>query len=185
VDELSVGPRIKALRERRRLSLRALARETGVAVSFLSSLERGRNNVSVATLKTILDALGSNLGEFFAQEIPPPTQVVFRKRELSEISGQPKGLSFKEVAAGRKGRQLQLLIERYAPGSDTGAEGYRHDAEEAGLVLKGELELTVDGKVYLLQPGDTYYFDSNLPHRFRNLGKVTVEAISVNTPPSF
>jgi mannose-6-phosphate isomerase-like protein (cupin superfamily) len=61
----------------------------------------------------------------------------------------------------------------------------RHEAEEAGVVLKGTLELTVDGQTYVLRPGDAYYFDSRRPHRFRNLGTVPVEAISVNGPPSF
>lgn len=184
MDDLKLAPRLQALRQRHKLSLRELSRRTGIAVSFLSALERGQNNVSVAKLKTILDALGSTLGEFFGRQTPPPAQVVYRKKELLEISAQ-KGISFLEVAAGRPGRALQLLIERYEPGADTGAEAYRHEAEEAGVVLKGTLELTVDGQVYELKPGDAYYFDSRRPHRFRNLGRVAVEAISVNTPPSF
>ncbi len=184
VDELDVAPRLRALRARRNLSLRALSRETGIAVSFLSALERGRNNVSVAKLKAIVDALGVTLADFFSQSPPPPEQIVYRKHELKEISGQ-KGVSFKDVAIGRKGRALQLLVERYAPGTDTGAEAYHHDAEEAGVVLRGTLELIVDDEVHVLRPGDAYYFDSRRPHRFRNRGKVPVEAISVNTPPSF
>lgn len=184
MDELSLAPRLQALRQRRNLSLRELSRRTGIAVSFLSALERGQNNVSVGKLKTILDGLGLSLAEFFSKESPPPAQVVYRKEELLEISGQ-KGISFQDVAAGRPGRVLQLLVERYKPGSDTGPESYRHEAEEAGVVLRGTLELTVDGRTYLLKPGDAYYFDSRRPHRFRNLGRVAVEAISVNTPPSF
>ncbi len=75
-----LAPRLRALREERGLSLRALSRETGVAVSFLSGLEGGRANVSVATLRTILDALGSSLGEFFSQAPPEPAKVVYRAR---------------------------------------------------------------------------------------------------------
>ena len=184
MEELNLAPRLQALRRRQRLSLRELSRRTGIAVSFLSALERGQNNVSVAKLKILLDALGSNLGAFFSPEAPATTQVVYRAAELVEISAQ-RGISFLEVAAGRPGRALQLLVERYRPGADTGPESYRHEAEEAGVVLKGKLELTVDGQVYLLGPGDAYYFDSRRPHRFRNRGSTTVEAISVNTPPSF
>ncbi len=182
-DGLDVAPKLKALREQRQLSLRELARQTGVAVSFLSGLEKRRNNVSIATLKTILDALGSSLGEFFNQTPPPPTKVVFHPSELGEISGQEKGISFRDVAGGRAGRLFQLIVERYEPGADTGT--YRHGIQEAGIVLTGTLELTVDGTVYVLNPGDSYFFESRRPHRFRNLGKTTVEAISVNSPPSF
>lgn len=184
-DELKIGRRLKILREKKQLSLRALARQTGIAVSFLSALESGQNNVSVAKLKTILDSLGTNLGTFFGQAPEPPAKVVYRKQELLEISGQGNGISFLEVAAGRPGRALQLLVERYKPGADTGSELYRHDAEEAGVVLKGTLELTVEDQVFELGPGDGYYFDSRRPHRFRNKGKTAVDAISVNTPPSF
>jgi mannose-6-phosphate isomerase-like protein (cupin superfamily) len=141
--------------------------------------------VSVAKLKTICDALGTSLSEFFSQTSQPPERVVYRKDELVEISGQQKGISFLEVAAARPGRAIQFLRETYQPGCDTGPEMYRHQAEEAGMVLKGTLELTVDGEVYVLKPGDSYYFDSRRPHRFRNLGKVPVEAISANSPPSY
>lgn len=185
MKDVDVGRRLKGLRERGNLSLRALSRETGIAVSFLSSVERGRNNVSVAKLKKILDRLGVTLGDFFSQDPQPRAKVVYRRHELVEISGQKKGVSFREVAAGRPGRALQFLIERYAAGADTGAEGYRHPADEAGVVLKGTLELTLDGDVYLLKPGDSYYFDSSRPHRFRNVGKGIAEAVSANTPPSF
>jgi transcriptional regulator with XRE-family HTH domain len=185
MDELDLGPRLRTLREKRQLSLREVARRSSIAVSFLSGLEAGRNNVSVANLKTILDSLGTTLGEFFQPDGNSRTRVVYRKDELTEIAGPTRGISFKEVAAGRPGRALQLLVERYEPGCDTGSEGYRHQAEEAGVVLKGMLELTVDGQTYVLRAGDAYYFDSRLPHRFRNTGRTAVEAVSVNTPPSF
>lgn len=182
--EPDVGPRLRELREGRGLSLRALSRETGIAASFLSGLEAGRNNVSVATLKTLLDGLGSSLGEFFSRVPPPPAQVVYRAGELVEISGQKRGISFREVAAGRPGRMIQMLVERYGPGADTGPEMYRHGAQEAGVVLRGTIELTLDGEVHLLRAGDAYFIDSRRPHRFRNRGKRPAEAISVNTPPS-
>jgi hypothetical protein len=86
----------------------------------------GRNNVSVAKLKTILEALGTTLGEFFHSGAPAPVKVVYRKDELTEIAGPTRGVSFKEVAGGRPGRALQLLVERYEPGCDTGPEGYRY-----------------------------------------------------------
>jgi mannose-6-phosphate isomerase-like protein (cupin superfamily) len=185
MNDSEIGLRLKNLREQRRLSLRALSRSTGIATSFLSAVEQDRNTVSVAKLKTILEALGTNLGAFFSGTNPAPTQVVYRKADLVEISGQKNGLSYREVAAGRPGRALQLIVESYKPGADTGAELYSHNAEEAGWVLKGTIELTVDKEVFVLNTGDAYYFDSRKPHRFRNIGKTTAEAISVNTPPSF
>jgi transcriptional regulator with XRE-family HTH domain len=185
MDELKVGGRLRELRGRKGLSLRGLSRQTGVALSFLSSLERGGNSVSVGTLKKIVDALGTSMGEFFGGPAPAPAKVVYRQNELAEISGSKSGLRFLDVAAGRPGRALQLVLENYEPGGDTGPELYRHEAEEAGLVLKGRLELTVDNEKWELGPGDAYYFDSRRPHRVRNVGKGPAQAVSVNTPPSF
>jgi transcriptional regulator with XRE-family HTH domain len=181
-----IGYRIQKLRRKQGLSLRGLSRSSGIAVSFLSSLEQGENNVSVAKLKTILDALGIGLSEFFSEGAAPP-RVIYRKTELIEIAGHgnAKGISYRDVAAGRQGRSLQVLVERYKKGADTGAELYRHTAEEAGVVLQGKLELTVESEVYTLGPGDAYYFDSSRPHRFRNIGRGELRVISVNTPPSF
>ncbi len=179
------GRRLKDLRLKKKLSLRGLARASGVALSHLSLLEKGERSVTVATLKTILQAMGTRLGTFFNEEPQPPEKIVYAKGELKEITGQGNGISYKEVAAGRPGRMLQLILENYAPGADTGKEMYYHEAEEAGVVLKGKLELTVEDEVHVLNPGDAFYFDSRRPHRFRNIGKTKAQAISANTPPSF
>ena len=184
MDEALIGARLSELRRRHRLSLRALSRAAGVAPSFISGLEQGNSSVSVATLKAILDVFGVGLGEFFSPTQAAPAKVVYRKDELVELAGQ-RGVSYREVAAGQPGRALQLLLEHYEPGADTGSEKYHHDAEEAGLVLSGKLELTVEDEVFVLGPGDAYYFDSRRPHRFRNIGKSPVKAVSVNSPPSF
>lgn len=184
MERIELGYEIQKLRRKQGLSLRGLSRSSGIAVSFLSSVEQGANNVSVAKLKTILDALGISLSEFFAQGVAPP-RIIYRKAELVEIAGPGKGISYRDVAAGRRGRNLQLLVEKYKKRADTGAELYRHTGEEAGVVVKGKLELTVESEVHVLEPGDAYYFDSVRPHRFRNIGRGELRVISVNSPPSF
>ena len=185
MDPAAIGRRLRELRERKGMSLRALAAATGTALSYLSALERDRSAVTVAKLKVILEAMGTTLGTFFAGAPSPAAKVVYRAREIKEISGQKRGLSYRDVAAGRPGRALQLLIETYAPGADTGPGLYRHDADEAGIVLRGRLELTVEEEVHVLGPGDAFYFDSRRPHRFRNAGRAKTVAVSVNAPPSF
>ena len=57
----------------------------------------------------------------------------------------------------------------------------KYDGEEAGIVVQGEIELTVDQKIYQLVTGDGYFFQTHLPHRFRNLGDVTAKVVSANT----
>jgi transcriptional regulator with XRE-family HTH domain len=107
------------LRQRKKLSLRALSRSTQVAISFLSTVEQGRANVSVAKLKIILDALGIGLSEFFSHNSRQP-KAVYRKAELVDMSGHGTEISSREVAAVRPGRVLQLILQRYKPEAQTG-----------------------------------------------------------------
>jgi mannose-6-phosphate isomerase-like protein (cupin superfamily) len=80
---------------------------------------------------------------------------------------------------------MQIIHEQIDPGADSGKAMLTHESEEGGVVISGSVELTVNGQVYLLGAGDAYYFDSRLPHRFRNTGKETCKLVSACTPPSF
>jgi quercetin dioxygenase-like cupin family protein len=61
----------------------------------------------------------------------------------------------------------------------------RHEGEEGGVVVRGEIELTVGDATRVLRAGDAYAFKSGIPHRFRNLGREACEIVSACTPPSF
>lgn len=91
----------------------------------------------------------------------------------------------KLVGRALPGRHIAFLDETYPPGSDTGAEMYSHEGEEAGLLVEGRLELTVGEEVFVLEAGDSYYFDSTRPHRFRNPFEVPARLISATTPANF
>ena len=89
------------------------------------------------------------------------------------------------VGAGIRHRAMSILHEVYPPGADTGPQMLSHAGEEGGVVTKGKIEITVASKVKVLGPGDAYYFESRLPHRFRNVGSTSCEIISANAPPTF
>lgn len=78
-----------------------------------------------------------------------------------------------------------LLHETYDIGADTGRVLYGHEGEEGGIVLSGQVEITVGAMRKILGPGDAYYFDSRLPHRFRQIGHEKCILVSACTPPTF
>lgn len=80
---------------------------------------------------------------------------------------------------------MSIIHERYPSGADTGEDMLEHEGEEGGVVIAGEIELTVAGEARILRAGDAYYFDSRLPHRFRNLGEEECVIVSANSPPTF
>lgn len=178
-----VGARLRSLREKRGLSQRELAKRAGVSNAIISLIEQNRTSPSVGSLKKVLDGLPISLAEFFAMELPSMPQVFFNPDELVEIGGGR--ISYRQVGRNLEGRALQILHERYAVGADTGEVMLRHDSEEGAVVIRGRLEVTVGNQRRVLGPGDAYYFDSRLPHRFRNVGDGECEVVSACTPPSF
>jgi transcriptional regulator with XRE-family HTH domain len=170
------------VREQSGLSQRALAKRSGISNATISLIESRKLNPSVAVLKRILDGISLDLSAFFATEATEPEPVVHRADGLVEI-GRGK-ISYRQVGRELTGRRIQILHERYTPGGDTGKVALRHGGEEGGVVIRGHLELTVDGERYVLGPGDAYYFDSSRPHHFRNAGPEECEIVSACSPPS-
>jgi len=178
-----VGERLRNVRVTFGLSQRALARRAGVTNGLISLIEQNRVSPSVSSLKKVLDGVPMTLAEFFTLDMAAAPKAFFGADELTELGNDQ--VSLRLVAAQRAGRQLTLLHERYAPGAETGDEMLSHRGEEAGVVVKGRIELTLAGVTRVLTAGEAYYFSSHLPHRFKNVGREPCEIISASTPPSF
>lgn len=183
MEGFNVGSRLRELRQAHRLSQRELAKRAGVTNSTISLIEQNSVSPSVSSLKKILDALPVSISAFFAGDQPAPLRHFYKASELTEIGDGH--LSWRLVAARRPGRSMSIIHERYPPGADSGEEMLEHEGEEGGVVIAGEIEITVGDDAQVLGPGDAYYFDSRLPHRFRNPGVEECVIVSANTPPSF
>ena len=183
MEELAIdlGARLRAAREARGLSQRELARRAGVTNGAISLIEQNKTSPSVASLKKVLDAIPMGLAEFFSAEQPPEDRIFYGKDELLVLADQD--VTFRQVGRNTGDKSLQILHERYAPGADTGRTMLSHESEEGGIILKGRIEVTVGDRKQVLGPGDAYYFDSRLPHRFRNVGEGECEIVSACTPP--
>ena len=180
-EPVDVGARLKAARTARDLSQRDLAAKAGVTNGMISMIEQNKHSPSVATLNRLTDALGLSFAEFFALDLPSAPQVFYGKGDLAALT--EGRVTFRVVAAERRDKAVQILHEVYEPGGDTGAEMLTHKGEEGGIVLEGRVELTVGAETRVLGPGDAYYFESMIPHRFRNAGKSRAVIISACTPP--
>ena len=118
----------------------------------------------------------------------------FTGDELLEINPEAKfgsqgddaarSISFRQVGNTSQSA-IQMLHEHYPPGADTGSERYSHEAEEAGIIIEGEIEITVGDETRTLKKGDAYLFNSRLAHRFRNSSDRDCVIVSACTPPTF
>lgn len=181
---INVGARLKGLRKNLGVSQRELARKAGVTNSTISLIEQNRVSPSVASLKKVLDGIPITLADFFVQEVDENTnQVFFQPKEQTDLGSE--GIRYFLVGAQRPDRALTFMHEFYQPGSDTGEEMLSHEGEESGVVIRGQVEVTVGSQSKIIGPGEAYYFDCRLPHRFRNIGIEECELVTASTPASF
>jgi transcriptional regulator with XRE-family HTH domain len=193
-DQLAnLGDEIRQLRKVRGLTLQTMAKAISKSVGFLSQVERNITKPSVAALQDISEVLNIHIGWFFQaddNESEDEREHIVRKasrRRLSYsalFSTDYLGLHDHLLSANLNG-ELALGISRYEPGASTGDDSYDHSGEEAGLVLSGRLELSIDNKKHMLEAGDSFSFKSQLKHRYVN-PSLTEDAVVVwaNTPIS-
>ncbi|MDX9687887.1 cupin domain-containing protein [Halopseudomonas formosensis] len=182
---MDVGTRLKTIRKLKGLSQRELAKRAGVTNSTISMIEKNSVSPSVSSLKKVLGGIPMSLVEFFSLESTQaqPRKVVYRADELLDIGSNQVIMQL--VGKDHPGRSISFLREVYPPAADTGPDMLRHEGEEAGMVVRGRLELTVGDEVHVLDAGDSYYFESSLPHRFNNPFDEPCELISATTPANF
>jgi DNA-binding transcriptional MerR regulator/quercetin dioxygenase-like cupin family protein len=174
------GQRFRRLRTRRGLSLAQVARATGVSVGFLSALERGQMRSSIATLRRIARFYRTNILSLFEPASDNPRLVRPNQRKILETNPEVR---MELLAWGNTAMEPHLF--RIKPGGGSG-ESYSHEGEEFLHVLRGNFEIWLDGKEhYQLRPGDSLYFESSTPHRWKNPGRKETWLLWINTPPTF
>ena len=116
------------------------------------------------------------------EEKPEEPQVVINAEDLIEIGSQ--GVSMKLIHNGNPNRTLAMMIETYEPGTTTG-ERIKHQGEEIGTLLEGEVMLTINGQIYHLEAGQSYAINTGIPHSFSNTSARICRIISAHTPTTF
>ena len=169
--DLAVGRRIRELRREHKLSLETIADRTDLSIGFLSQIERGLSSPSLRVLATLADVLGVGIAALFGSkpgDDPASGGVVTRQPQRAELKLWRTGISKQLLSPAGTENRLNLFLVHLEPGGNTGDELYAHDGEEAGLVLEGEMTLTVDAETWSLKTGDSFRFASRRPHRFSN-----------------
>ncbi len=181
--ELDLGSRIRQIRKNHNLSQRELARRAGMHNGTISLIERNKINPSVESLKKLLDCLSVSLADFFAVENSKQSPYFFGQDDM--VSLRVGQINYRQLGPDVRGQKLQLIHVRYEPGADSGDITLHTDVEEVGFVLKGHVEVTIDGHTKLLGQGEGYFFPCERVGRFRNNTKEPCEYIAVSTPPGF
>ncbi len=180
-----IGTNIKRLRQERGYGLREFAGKVDVSASFISQVENGKINPSLAKFKNIADALNTTVGQLIGENQNPVKSVIVKKNERKYADHLGDGINIYMLATPDPIKQMEPLLIKMDRSATSGKDRYQHYGQEFVLVLKGKLEISLNEKKYILNKGDSIYFNSNVPHSFRNIYENETEVIWVVTPPSF
>ncbi|HWQ83221.1 MAG TPA: helix-turn-helix domain-containing protein [Anaerolineales bacterium] len=188
VTTVDVGERLRILREERGLSMRSLARDSGLSTNALSMIERGRTSPSVSTLVKLAGALGAPITAFFRTE-PERSNIVFRKASERTKITIPAGI-YEGLGGDAFNGLMEPFILTIDPGSSSGDHDMIHTGQEFALCLEGVIEYALETQLYRLEAGDSLIFAANLRHSWHNPGPgyakmaVVLSAFELGESPS-
>ncbi len=177
---MDIGNKIKQLRTRQGLTLEELASRSELTKGFLSQLERDLTSPSIDSLSDILEALGTNLSEFFQED--KNDQFVFRSDDF--FVDERESCTVNWIVPNTQKNQMEpILLELLAGGESFEVEP--HNGEEFGFVVEGSVVLICDGERSVLRRGETFYLHGRTFHYLKNERKTAARILWVCTPPLF
>jgi transcriptional regulator with XRE-family HTH domain len=180
--EVEIGVKIKARRQSNKQTLKQLAEKVGCTSAYLSQIEHGKVSPSIASLKRIADALQAKISDFFLDSITD--DVVLRPDQRSLISLDMWNAKIWSLVTDPKDKRMHPFYTVIQPGG--GSHGsYAHVGEEFGIVLKGQLEIDLNGAIHRVNENESFYHTSSLPHKWTNPGTTETIVVWVISPPTF
>jgi transcriptional regulator with XRE-family HTH domain len=183
-EYLQIGEKIKRFREDHALTLKDMAKRTGLSTAVLSQIENHLISPPLGTLIRITQALELRPGHFFDQHPDKPFTIV-RKEERRPVSrfaskrGIQYGYSYESLGHDMKDRHMEPFLVTLEPATLTSPKPAAHDGEEFLFVLEGEMEVTLGNHSDVLQPGDAIYYDSKIPHLVQCKGREKAVILAV------
>jgi len=183
---MKIGKTIREFRLARNMSIKELSKKTNLTSSLISQVERNLISPSLNSLTKISGALRVPMVSFFTEATLKPCPITRKKQRKKTVIFSSSHVIY-QLLSPDPDRKIEFLSVEIEPEEDENDENelITHGGEECGYVIKGELEVRLGKERYRLKEGDSIYFQSRIPHRFKNTGKGKVISIWAMTPPSF
>ena len=182
--DLQIGVRLKHARLLAGVRMRELAQTVGCTEGMISKIENARVVPSLPMLQRLVEALGRDLPSFFGSD-PDAPGVVLRARQRPIATTDPirdgKGVHYERLVPFGAGNLLEGNLHVVAPGG-VKHDPITHQGETVGYLIQGQLELTIEGTLYVLHAGDSFFFKNHLTNSYRNPGTREARVLWVNTP---
>jgi len=178
-----LSTRMRLARHMRGLTLKMLADAAGCSESLLSKIENGKAYPSLPMLNRLVQALDMSMGWMFEDRSAGTPIIVRANQRPAAAAVEPsRTITVERIVERSEDHLLECGIYHVEAGAGVD-QATVHAGEEAGYLLAGHLELTVDGRSHRLSSGDAFAFRSDHPHSFRNVGNSRASIFWVNTPP--
>ena len=177
---MELGAKLKEMRQQKNLTQEELADRCELTKGYISQLENDLTSPSIATLVDLLNALGSNLSDFFHEE--SEEKIVFTEAEY--IEKQSDGMLWNWVIPNAQKNMMEPVLVELEAGASTPAD-FPHEGEEFGFVLEGRISVMIAGKRHAAKKGESFYFTANKEHYIVNTGKGRAKFVWISTPPNF
>ena len=184
MHDYNIGAKIKELRRAKKLKLQDVANETGFSTALISQIENNNVSPPIATLSKIAHFFDVKIGHFFNENEEESPFEVLKANERTVVprvvskDGSSQGYFYESLSVRKKNKQMDpflLTLNEKVTNTDT----YSHNGEEFIFVMKGTAELLLDGQCFILNEGDSVYFDANLKHRLLSSGAGEVKVLAV------
>jgi transcriptional regulator with XRE-family HTH domain len=191
LDANELGEILRSRRRGLKMSLAEVAELAGVSTSFVSQVERGVANPTLATLKSLTEALGSSVGALLEEEetggelTKPADDVAILRAGQRRRIVYPGSLIANELLSPSLQRKMEIIWVEAASGANSGGHPHMHEGEECGVVISGKMGFRVGDTDCVLDSHDSIYFSSHLPHQWESIGDEPLVAIWIITPPTF
>ena len=177
---MQLGAKIRDMRQQKNLTQEELADRCELTKGYISQLENDLTSPSIATLCDILNALGSNLSQFFHEE--PEEKIVFSEDEF--IDKQADGMLWSWVIPNAQKNSMEPVLVELDAGASTPVD-FPHEGEEFGFVLEGRIAVVRADKAHPCKKGESFYFTADKEHYIVNKGKSKAKFLWISTPPNF
>jgi transcriptional regulator with XRE-family HTH domain len=181
--ETCLGRCLRELREERGFSLRALAEESGLSVNTISLIENGKSTPSVTTLQKISIALQVPIVAFFDTEQDCPKVINTKYGQRGQVPVENGHLE--DLGQSLSIDSFKPFLVTLAPESNSGIDPLIHTGYEFVYCLSGRIAYHVENRRYLLEPGDSLFFEAHLPHCWQNLCSEPSQKILILCPLDF
>jgi transcriptional regulator with XRE-family HTH domain len=183
LNDYQIGPKLRALRLKKKVGLVDLGKHTGLSAALLSKIERGRLFPTLPTLLRIALVFGVGLEYFFAGARDKPLVAITRKSQRVELPDRPGTLDaayrFASLDYSATERRFNGYYAEFFPVEPDKLEPHQHPGVEFVYVMQGTLSIHIGDEEHALEAGDAIYFDATVPHAYRRSGGRSCSAVVV------